>query len=137
MSDFSIENGEFIDRNNIEFSEISLDGSFNNQQKTLDISSFRGELAGDNISGSLSVHGFDNPNISTQFRGDLSLDKAAFFTNSNELKMTGNSTFEIQLNMHLMEDKIIPKKCSGTLTIPAGDIKYLPYNLDVTLTIYL
>ncbi len=132
LADFSVENGEFIDReNNIEFSDISLDGSFNNQQKTLDISSFRGELAGDNISGKLLVHGFDNPNISTELRGDLSLDKAAFFTNSNELKMTGNSTFEIQLNMHLMEDKIIPKKCSGTVTIPVGDIKYLPYNLDM------
>ena len=131
-SDFSVQNGSLLDRQSkVELSDINLNGSFSNVSKRLDVQSFSAKLKEHFIKGDFSINGFQNPLISSHLSGNLSLDQIAFFINSPETVLVGNSTFDIQLKAQKIDENYSIKDLNGDVSISEGKASFITKQIDV------
>lgn len=131
-SDFSVQNGSLLDRQSkVELSDINLNGSFSNVSKRLDVQSFSTKLKEHFIKGDFSINGFQNPLISSHLSGNLSLDQIAFFINSPETVLVGNSTFDIQLKAQKIDENYSIKDLNGDVSISEGKASFITKQIDV------
>ena len=131
-SDFSVQNGSLLDRQSkVELSDINLNGSFSNVSKRLDVQSFSTKLKEHFIKGDFSINGFQNPLISSNLSGNLSLDQIAFFINSPETVLVGNSTFDIQLKAQKIDENYSIKDLNGDVSISEGKASFITKQIDV------
>ena len=131
-SDFSVQNGSLLDRQSkVELSDINLNGSFSNVSKRLDVQSFSTKLKEHFIKGDFSINRFQNPLISSHLSGNLSLDQIAFFINSPETVLVGNSTFDIQLKAQKIDENYSIKDLNGDVSISEGKASFITKQIDV------
>ena len=131
-SDFSVQNGSLLDRQSkVELSDINLNGSFSNVSKKLDVQSFSAKLKEHFIKGDFFINGFQNPLISSHLSGNLSLDQIAFFINSPETVLVGNSTFDIQLKAQKIDENYSIKDLNGDVSISEGKASFITKQIDV------
>ena len=131
-SDFSVQNGSLYDRQSkVELSDINLNGSFSSVSKRLDVQSFSTKLKEHFIKGDFYINGFQNPLISSNLSGNLSLDQIAFFINSPETILVGNATFDIQLKAQKIDENYSIKDLNGDVSISEGKALYITKQIDV------
>ncbi len=131
-SEFSIQNGSFFDRQSkVELSEINLNGSFSNVNKRLDVHTFSSQLNENFIKGAFSINGFKKPVISSNFSGNLSLDKIAFFINSPEINLVGNSIFDVHFEAQKLNENYIANMLNGELIISNGRASHITKKIDI------
>ena len=131
-SDFSVQNGSFYDRQSkVEWSDIYLNGSFSNTNKRLDVQSFSTKLKEHFIKGDFSIEGFQNPVVSSNLSGNLSLDKIAFFINSPETKLVGSTAFDVQLKAQKIDENYRVKYLNGDVSVSGGSASFTTKQLDV------
>ena len=95
-ADFNTENAAFKDReNDINMSEINLQGDFNNQSKVLNVTKFSSQIDNKQLKGAFSLKDFNHPTLKFNIDGTLDLDRASFFFPENPFEIQGVAVFNL------------------------------------------
>lgn len=144
-SDFKAENASFEDKqNNINLSNIYLDGKFNNRNQVLEISDFSALMQDNEIKGKFKLIDFHQPKLNIDLKGGLDLKNVNYWLSDFRSKFKGKIDFDViseinltqktinKINGSILSDEVFLRDSILNLTANIKDAKIDLNNQEVT-----